>query len=213
LEKVSKGKNVIRMTATDGHRLSLINREMKEEISLEKGIIIPKKGVQEIKRIIEEIKEEEIFLSFTGNTGIVKTKNGVLIIHLIEAEFPDYEKFLPEEQKNSLVLEKNKFVNALRRISTLATQETHSILIKLKDNKIKIHSNNPEFGEAVEEMDIEYKKDKIDIGFNVMYLMDVLKIIKSDHVEFSFNDNMGPVTITDNSDKDFLSIIMPINFK
>lgn len=210
LEKPDKEKNSIRMTATDGHRLSSIERLTGDEVFLEKGFIIPKKGFQEVKKITEEEEEEKIFLSFEENTGIIKKRNGVLIMHLIDAEFPDYKKFLPEEQRNSLVIERKEFINSISRISTMASQENHSTRISFEENKINIYSRSPEFGEGREEKEVEYKGDHTDIGFNAVYLIEALNVIKSDHVNISFSDSEGPVLIKDPSDIDFFSIIMPL---
>ena len=210
-EKPKPGENTIRMVATDGHRLSLIDKqiEFSEELSFTRGVIIPRKGLVELKRLLEE-GESEYQIGFDSNHVVIKKEKVIIFIRLIDGEFPDYEQVIPQNHTKKVILNKEKFLGSLRRISLLSNDRSKAIKLCLKDDILEISTNNPEIGEAKEELDISYKGSDLEAGFNAKYFMDVLNAIESEEVSLEFNDKLSPGVIRSVGDDKYVCVVMPM---
>ena len=180
-EKVDK--DFITMVATDGHRLSLIKKQFKNLSLNEKiGVIIPKKGLFEIKKLIESTVDE-VFVAVEGSQFILKAGTCVLMIRLIEGKYPNYQQFIPQKFLYNIVVPREAILSSLKRVSLLANQKSKAIMMCFSENKLEITSNNPELGDAKEELDISYSGPELKIGFNAKYIEDVLKNIDQENIE------------------------------
>jgi len=201
----------LKMVSTDGHRLSLAENEFlgTSATALNKGIILPKKGVYEIKKITED-ETGEILLSFVDNNSVLRKGDTVVIMRLIDGEFPDYTKVLPLNNNNMAVINRSDFLHSLRRMSILSSDKFKGVKLELQKGSMEISANNPELGEAHETMEVEYTGDPIGIRFNARYLIDVLSVIEMDEVELHLKDELSPAILKPLKTQEMLSVIMPM---
>ncbi len=215
LTQQKKGeKEVLRMVSTDGHRLSLVDRG---EISIpigEKGIIVPKKGILEIKKILgEKDGAQEIEIYFDQNHGFFRMGKSLMVVRLIEGDFPDYEQVIPKQNNKMVKMEKEKIYGSLKRVSTMASERVEGIKLSLKKNSMELSSYHQDFGDANEEVEIHYEGPPLDIGFNAKYLMEALNVIDTDEVIMELKDEGNPGIIRpglSNPPADQICIIMPM---
>jgi DNA polymerase-3 subunit beta len=222
-EKIIKaGKDVIRMVATDGHRLSMIDKEI-EVVSkqgllamepLEKGLLFPKKGLLELKKMLDEGSDNQnLFFLLKQNSGIFKKENMMLSIRVIDEEFPNYKQALPEETKNKAIINRLHFLNSLKRISVIAEERSKAINLFFGKDTLEVFTINPVFGEGRETIPIVYEGENIKLGFNAGYLVDSISAIDGDEVVIKIKDKDSPVTITPIDDDEYTCVIMPMEIK
>ena len=186
-------REVLRMVATDGHRLSLIDRESQTISGIEKGLIIPKKGVLEIKKIMgDKDGEEEMEIYFDLTHGFFKMGKSLMVIRLIDGEFPEYEQVVPKGNDKKLVIEKEKIYGSLRRVSTMASERVEGVKLSLKKNSMELSSFHQDFGDAKEEVEVIFEGDGLEIGFNARYLMEALNAIDTEKVVIELKDEGSP---------------------
>ncbi|MCB0369659.1 MAG: DNA polymerase III subunit beta [Bdellovibrionales bacterium] len=199
-----------RMVATDGHRLSLINKQLDNvKTNFTSGVIIPRKGLFEIKKIVEN-SNGTIELSIEGSQFYLKTESTVLMIRLIEGKYPNYQQFIPQKLPLKITIGRTDFLTSLERVALLANQKSKAVLLNLTKNKMEISSNNPELGEAKEEIEVEFSGEDIKIGFNARYLLDVLTAMTTDKVLFEINDHLSPGVLRPLNDSNCTCVVMPM---
>jgi DNA polymerase-3 subunit beta len=205
------GKNRIRMVATDGHRLAMANADIGEAdfLKLEKGIIIPRKGLGEIRRLIENAPEE-ILVGVRQGMCIVKTDSTMLRVSLVDAEYPDYNRIIATEKGVMVKFEKDAILHALRRMSVVSSERYSGVIIALADGKMLLESTNPDVGEAKEEIEVAYHNKDISVGYNVKYLIDAIEVIDEGEVAFEIGAGMKPGIIRSVNNDDYMCIIMPL---
>ena len=213
LQKKQGGLDWLRMVATDGHRLSLIDREIQMVRGIEKGIIVPKKGILELKRIISDKEGEDVGIYFDPTHGFLKIGKSVIVIRLIEGEFPEYEQVIPKENDKKLTVDKTRVHGCLRRVSTMTSERGEGIKLSIKDDLIEFSTFNQDFGDAREEVEVDYKGPSFEIGFNSRYLMEALNVMDTPDILIELRDEGSPAIIKPFSSKetpDQLCIIMPM---
>jgi len=205
------GNNVLRMVATDGHRLSVSQKTIEGNISAElsKGVIFPKKGIFELKKMAEE-ESAEIMLGFMDNSAVIKKGNTVVVMRLIDGEFPDYTKVIPVNNDRNVQINRDKFLHSLKRMAILSSEKFKGIKIEVNPELIIISSSNPELGEAREEIEVQYEGNSISARFNAKYLIDVLSVMEDREVELKFKDELSPVIMKAVAENDFMAVIMPM---
>lgn len=201
----------LRMVATDGHRLALVDRTIGAQASgLASGVIIPRKGLAELKRLVDEDDADEIELGFEGNNGLARKGDVTLVMRLIEGEFPNYKQVIPKSSDRKLTLDSGSLVRALRRVALLSAERSKAIKLEVGDGKIIISSSNPDMGDAQEEMDVDFAGEATTIGFNAKYLLDCLGALNAKEIHFAFRDGDKPVEIRPGDDADTLAVVMPM---
>lgn len=205
------GKVSLKMVATDGHRLSMVESVFDGtlNIDLQKGVIFPKKGIYEIKRITED-ESGDVFLSFMENSSIIKKGNTIIVMRLVDGEFPDYTRVLPVNNDKIAIVNRNDFLHTLRRMSILSSDKYKGIRLELQNGIMEISANNPELGEARENLEVDYKGETIAMRFNAKYFIDVLSVIEENEVELNLRDELSPAILKPVSTNGFLSVIMPM---
>ena len=199
-----------RFVSSDGHRLAYyeVPPETFPGIDIGTGIVIPRKGAQEILRLIE--KEEEVSLSVHESFMIVKTPDSVLSVKLLDAEFPEYRLIIPEERPNAFTIDRETFHHALRRVATLTNTKWRYVRLLVSDGSLELEAGNPELGNANDLLDIDYSGEPFSVAFNIRYIMDTVQAIESSGVCFEWVDEYhGGVFVGDN-DPGYLSLIMPM---
>ncbi len=205
------GQQHLLLVATDGHRLSKIKRQIpaNDFAELDKGVIFPRKGIFELKKMAEE-GEGEILLGFLENSAVISKGKTTVVMRLVDGEFPDYERVIPKANELVADIPAELFLHALRRMSTLSSEKTKGVKVSLKPGLMEISSSNPELGDAREEMEIDYQGQEVSIGFNARYLLDILQIMDEEKIQVHLKDNLSPGLVTPSADKNYLAVIMPM---
>jgi DNA polymerase-3 subunit beta len=205
------GKVLLKMVATDGHRLSMVESEFDGSLNsdLQKGVIFPKKGIYEIKRITED-EAGEVSLSFMDNNSIIRKGNTVVVMRLVDGEFPDYTRVLPVNNDKTAIVNRSDFLHTLRRMSILSSDKYKGIRLELQNGIMEISANNPELGEARENLEVDYVGETIAMRFNAKYFIDVLSVIEENEVELILKDELSPAILKPIHANEFLSVIMPM---
>jgi DNA polymerase-3 subunit beta len=200
----------IRMVATDGHRLAFVERELAGDFKLKSGVIIPRKGLFELKRLLDEAPEAECHLGFAENSAIFKKSGLTMVMRLIDGQFPEYQRVIPQEVERTLALSRGKFLDALRRISLLSVDKSNAVRVALSENVVRITSSNPDLGEAKDELEVSYKGNEVTIGFNARYLIDVLSVLDGEQVAFELGDEHSPGVLHLPGDRSYMAVVMPM---
>ena len=201
----------LRMVATDGHRLAYVDRALGSDLEgLTRGVIVPRKGLAELKRLVDEDDADEIEIGFEGNSGLVRKGDVTLVMRLIEGEFPNYQQVVPKEVTQSLVLPTEALQHALRRVALLSAERSRAVKLELADNLLRLSSANPDLGEAREELDVDYGGEALNVAFNARYLMDALAVVHAKEVRISFRDALSPAQLVPTDDPDTLAVVMPM---
>lgn len=209
--QTSGEKSQFRMVATDGHRLSLVDREikMKNESQFGQGIIVPRKGLNEIRKLLESI-DSSFEMAIDGSQLIIRHESTVLMVRLIEGKYPNYQQLIPQNLKQTVQVDRERLSSSLKRVSLLSNQKSKGITMSLSNGRLEISSNNPELGDAKEELEIDYQGNELKIGFNAKYIMDVLNSCEGNQVDIQLNDQLSPGLLRPHSDTDYTCVVMPM---
>ncbi|MDO9566239.1 MAG: DNA polymerase III subunit beta [Candidatus Desulfaltia sp.] len=209
----NNNQNTIRMVSTDGSRLSLVDyipesAAGKFDIPLEAGIIIPKKGLAEVNRFLD--LKGDVQIGNKDNYFIVKKDAETIIIRLLEGEFPKYSEIIDKGDATRITINRKMFLNMLKRMSILYSDNYKGVVFNFQKDKLIITATNPDLGESKEDMDIDYKGNKIETAFNPKFFIDTLNIIDDNDIVLNIIDEQKPCFIEGKEDKQFLSVIMPM---
>lgn len=200
----------IRMVGTDGHRLSMIDRVVDAKHK-EESIIIPKKAMVELRRLLEEDAPKiELRIGFSKNHALFKRDGLVMVSKLIDGNYPNYIQVLPAKSTKKFTVSKDMFTHAVKRVSILSKEKTNAVKLQLDPGRLILSTNNPEVGEANEELAVDYKGEAITIGFNSRYLMDVLTAMDRETISLELSDALSPCLITEDDDENYKCVVMPM---
>lgn len=201
---------LFRMTGTDGHRLSFVDQAFfQDPPELKKGVIIPQKGLNELRKMIGHAKGE-VRLALERSHLFCRTESSYLFVRLIEGEFPDYKQVIPRSSERTAIISRTDFLSALRRVSLLAHEKSRAVRLSFQEGLLTISSSNPDMGEAREEIDVHYSQDPIDVGFNCNYLLECLPAIASKEIELRFKDRVSPGVVQGLDQRNHSYVIMPM---
>ncbi len=209
--QVQEESKQLRLVATDGHRLSLIDKaiEITDSDELSRGVILPRKGILELKKLADE-GEGNLQLGFMDNNAVVCKDQTVIIMRLVDGEFPDYGRVIPKNNEQQASIAVDPFLHALRRMIIVSSEKSRGVKMNLKDNLLEVSSSNPELGDAREELDIEYQGPELSVGFNARYLLDILQVQNQDRINLILKDNLSPGLIKPVDEDGYLAVIMPM---
>ncbi len=207
LEPLEEGK--LRLVSTDGHRLSLVDREISSDVKVSDPVIIPRKGLIELRKLLEE-NAEPLEMAFSASNGFFKRDDALLVMRLIEGEFPDYNMVVPKGADRRVTLNRVSFTDALKRISILSADRSHGVRFKISSGEFVIEASSPERGEGREELEAVYEGELMQVGFNARYFLEAINVIHGDEVVLELADELSPCVVKDGSDDGFLSVIMPM---
>jgi len=200
----------ISMVATDGHRLAMATMAIEGTFfELEKGIIIPRKGLGEIRKLVEG-KSDDVLYGVNRGMCILRTNNTVLKVSLIEAEYPDYQRVIPKEKGVEVSFDRDTVLRALKRMNVVSSERYNGVVLTLKEDKLVLNSTNPDVGEAKDEIDVSYKEQEVTVGYNVKYLIDAIEVINEERVIFEIGKGMKPGVVRPGGEGSFTCIIMPL---
>jgi len=198
--------NKLTLVATDGRRLAMLDIDLEFPRSHEADIIVPTKAVTELQRLLTD--DGDVRVSVGGSQIAFDLNNSLLVSKLIEGNYPNYRQVIPGEMKERVTLERETFLNSLRRVSLLASDKSNSIKLNFSKNNIDITANTPEVGEAKESLPVAYKGREFSIAFNPEFLMAPLRNLAEDEIFLDLIDEMSPGVIKIQSP--FLYVLMPM---
>ncbi|MEW6777060.1 MAG: DNA polymerase III subunit beta [Bdellovibrionota bacterium] len=208
-EKLDGGKK-LRLVATDGHRLAMVDRAVEGlgKSWGDKGIIVPRKAVGELKKLLDQT--EKIELSFQKNHGIARAGDTVLLMQLIDGEFPKYEQVIPAKTDEKLTVSRASLLASLRRVSLVSDDRSHMVRLALSKGGLTLEADSMGVGEASEELPAEYGGKELTIGFNAKYLADAIGSLTASDVQVDFVDEVNPAIIRGAGEEGALAVIMPM---
>jgi len=198
----------LQAVATDGHRLSWASLRVDGNYQRQE-VILPRKTVLELARLLSNI-DEPIEMRFAGNQAKFTFSGLEFVTKLVEGKFPDYNRVIPKNHKNSVILGRQPFLSSLQRAAILTSEKFKGVRVNLEPGALRIASSNAEQEEAMEELEIDYGGDAIEIGFNVTYLMDALNNIDHDMVKLELQDGNSSALITVPEQPGFKYVVMPM---
>lgn len=209
---ISEKPGTITAIATDSRRLSMITREINSEAFIGEGIIIPLKTINEVYKLLSNSGSCKI--SFDSKQCYFKINETEIISRVIEGQFPNYKQIIPKEYSHKSIIETSKILDSVKRAMVFTREPANKIIMTLNKDILHIEANTPELGQAEEELNIESdNKEKIFLGINAHFLFDTLKQIDSFSFVCGITGQMSPITIIPEDDKNYISVIMPIQIK
>ena len=202
-----KDKN-INIVGTDGHRLSFTSLELKAPTNPAQ-VIVPRKTIVELVKLLSDT-DDPVEISFSNNQVNFKFNDIDLITKVIDGKFPDYDRVIPQGHDNVFNIDRSLLLDSMLRASILSNDKYRGIRMVVEEGNLKLVSNNSEQEQAEEELEIDYKGEKIDVGFNVTYLIDVLTNIQSDKLTFAFNDSSSSCLVTIPNNEKYKYVVMPM---
>ena len=198
----------LKLVATDGHRLAYAALKLGGELPRQE-VIVPRKTVLELTKLLAE-SDEPVNIELSGTQAAFSFGTIELVSKLIDGKFPDYTRVIPTGHKNKLQAGREPLRQALQRAAILSNEKFRGVRWVVGDGSLKIVSSNAEQEEAHEELEVDYKGDSLDIGFNVNYLLDVLNNVAGEGIDCAFGDAASSALITYGSEKDFKYVVMPM---
>ena len=204
---VAEGKQLT-LVATDGHRLGLAQAQLETDIPKQE-VILPRKTVLELQRLLRD-EDTPIEMRFAGNQAKFSFSGMEFVTKLVEGKFPDYNRVIPKNHKNSVTLGRATLLASLQRAAILTSDKFKGVRVNIEPGLLRIASSNAEQEEAKEEIEIDYGGDTIEVGFNVTYLMDALSNIPHDMVKIELQDGNASALITVPEQTGFKYVVMPM---
>jgi DNA polymerase III subunit beta len=206
-------KAVARMVSTDGHRLSKVERPLAGAPKLPGPIIIPRKGLGELRRALESAKNTVEIGVHNGHL-FARVGATTLSVKLIDAQFPPYDQVIPKENSKVAIAPRHALLEALRRISIMSSEKTWGVRVGLKKGTMTVTSDNPDLGEAHEELEVTYDQEPITVGFNAKYFIELLTEMGGDEVRVELNAELDPGLVRSadmkGEGKHYVGVIMPM---
>jgi DNA polymerase-3 subunit beta len=199
-----------RMVATDGHRLSLIDREVAG-FSMKGGAIIPRKGMAELRKLLDQAGDGEVELTLDGALAWLKRGATEVSMRLVEGEFPDYRGVIPKQSTYQVAVGRDALLSAIKRAAIFSNERYHGVKLGLSSGTLTVSSASPEMGEASETIDVEFGGDEFSIGFNASYVQQVLGVIpEGTDAVLGLSDEVSPGVISTTADSQFTYVVMPM---
>jgi len=211
LEIIEKDdEKLLRMVSTDGSRLSTADNiyDKSYDIPIDKSILIPKKGINELTKFLDT--EKMVQIGVKDNNFIIKKDTEKIIIRLLEGDFPDYIDITTKKDVHIIKMDKNLFLMMLKRMSILSSDDYKGVIFSFQKDKLKIDSTNPEIGESKEDMIINYNGDDVEAMFNPRFFIETINVIDDEKILLSISSGEKPCLIEAENDKSYLSVIMPM---
>ena len=207
LWEVSEG--LLRVVATDGHRLAMCKLATDIHIDELRQIIVPRKGINELNRLLIE-DEKSIDIVFGTNHLRATTEDFTFTSKLVDGKFPDYERVLPKGSNKTVYGSREDLRQAFSRTAILSNEKYRGIRLLLTSGNMQIVANNPEQEEAEETVNVDYQGDSLEIGFNVSYLVDVLSVLSGENIKISLADSNSSALLEEAQDSDSHYVVMPM---
>jgi DNA polymerase-3 subunit beta len=206
---VEGGETRLRAVATDGHRLALAEMPAPEGAAGSPGVIIPRKTIQEIRRLLDDAGES-VQMQVSAQKVRFEFGLAALTSKVIDGSFPDYVRVIPRDNTRILRVDNSLFAQAVDRVATISAEKSRSVKMAVESGRIVLTVRNMEAGQGVEELEVDYDGEPFEIGFNARYLLDVAGQITGEMAEFRFADPASPTLVLDPTDPGVQYVLMPL---
>lgn len=201
---------MMRMVATDGHRLAKVEAENAKLQGLYGDVILPPRALNLIGKLGAD-SVSEIGVIFGDNSVIFTCGNNTISTRIIEGPYPNYEQVIPKYNNKTLIVSKSLLMDTVRRVAILANTLTHQVKFLISKNTLQLSATNIDLGgEAVEKLPCQYDGEDVEIGYNAVYILDILKQMDGDEVKFALSTAVAAALITSEANSDYLCLVMPL---
>ena len=208
-KKRDTSDEIFTMVATDGHRLAKIDFNSSGNAKDMPGVIIPRKTIYELCKLLNDFSGT-VKINIDPNKIIFFVDKSILISKLIDGSFPDYQRVIPENNTNNLIVDRNSFCMAVDRVSTITNERSPAIKFKLLKNIMNMSAIDSENGQATEDIITEYEGEDMEIGFNSKYILEMISNLDDEKVMLSFKDSSSPLIASEKSSPDLIYVLMPM---
>lgn len=202
-------REVVRAVATDGHRLAFSQINADVGVSVKHQVIIPRKGVGELGRLLGD-KDEPVEVRMNGNHIRVSFDGMVMTSKLIDGRFPDYERVIPRQSSREVIADRELLRQALTRAAILSNEKYRGVRVELSEGRLRALVSNPEQEEAEEEIEVDYRGEAFEIGFNVSYVLDALNAVREETVKLGLTDANSSCLLHGAEETSTRYVIMPM---
>lgn len=205
----SEGAQVLRCVATDGHRLARIDAELPQGSENLPGVIVPRKTVGELRKLLED-DDMTIAVSVSETKVRFATPDITLTSKVIDGTFPDYGRVIPTGNTRRLEVDASEFAQAVDRVATVSSERSRAVKMALDEDRLVLSVNAPDSGAAEEELAVAYGDEKLEIGFNAKYLLEIASQVDRENAVFLFNSAGDPTLMREGNDPSAVYVVMPM---
>lgn len=206
-------EEMLEMASTDGNRLARVREKISNIEHKTSQLIIPSKTTTEFMKMSVLIDDESVKIYTDKTKLVIKTEKSMMISRIMEGQYPKYNQLIPKESPKTAIVNKNKLVSALERVSIMVNEKTSIVKFEFSENKLTLKADTPDAGASEESFDIEYNSEDLTIAFNYKYVIDGLKNMDTDEVKIGLNTNLSATVFMPNSEEDYISLIMPVQIR
>lgn len=203
------GGQSLRCVATDGHRLARIDAELPEGAADMPGVIVPRKTVGELRKLLDD-DEMKIAVSVSETKVRFATPDITLTSKVIDGTFPDYTRVIPQNNARKLEVDASDFAQAVDRVATVSSERSRAVKLQLDEDRLVLSVNAPDSGAAEEELAVAYGDEKLEIGFNAKYLLEIASQVDRENAVFLFNSSGDPTLMREGNDQSAVYVVMPM---
>ena len=204
-----EGGAVLRCVATDGHRLARIDAPLPEGAAAMPGVIVPRKTVGELRKLLDD-DDMKIAVSVSETKVRFATPETTLVSKVIDGTFPDYTRVIPTGNTRRLEVDAAEFARAVDRVATVSSERSRAVKLSLEEDRLTLSVNAPDAGNAEEELAVAYGDDKLEIGFNAKYLLEIASQVDRENAVFLFNSPGDPTLMREGNDLSAVYVVMPM---
>lgn len=208
-EVEAEGIAMLRAVATDGHRLAQVQFPLPQGASGMPSVIVPRKTVLELHKLIED-EDQPVDISLSASKIRFSFGSALLTSKLIEGDFPDYERVIPKDNDKVMEVDARLFAQAVDRVSTISSERGRAVKLHIETDRVTLTVNNPDSGNASEEIAVSYQAEPLEIGFNARYLLDITGQLQGANARFLLADSGAPTVVRDADDDSALYVLMPM---
>ncbi len=205
----AEGGRCLRCVATDGHRLARIDAPLPEGAEAMPGVIVPRKTVGELRKLLED-DDMQIAVSVSETKLRFATPDITLTSKVIDGTFPDYTRVIPTQNTRKLQVDATEFARAVDRVATVSSERSRAVKLALEEDKLTLSVNAPDSGAAEEELIVDYGDERLEIGFNAKYLLEIASQVDRENAVFLFNGSGDPTLMREGDDQSAVYVVMPM---
>lgn len=204
-----EGGRVLRCVATDGHRLARIDAPLPPGAEAMAGVIVPRKTVGELRKLLDD-DEMQIAVSVSETKIRFATPDITLTSKVIDGTFPDYTRVIPQGNTRRLEVDASEFAKAVDRVATVSSERSRAVKLALDEDRLILSVNAPDSGAAEEELAVAYGDERLEIGFNAKYLLEIASQVDRENAVFLFNSSGDPTLMREGDDMSAVYVVMPM---
>lgn len=207
------GRSHVRFVSTDGHRLSLAGRPYEGTWTPTRSVLLPKKGLAELRKLVD-VGDGPWRVVLGDTQAVFQRGTTAFSMRLLEGDFPDYKQVIPGGWQRRILVQRAHLMQALRRVSILASEKSHPVRFHIKDGTLIVTAKQPEAGGAREEIDAQVEGQDLEIGFNARYFLDSLNVMDTDSIGIEIGDSLSPCLVRPGEgEADELFVVMPMRLE